>query len=78
MFEPGSRSMRVPRTSWVLFVVLIAGCAAPPVVMRNAKGETVRCDPSTASTLGGGYIGSKMSVDSCVEQYRKAGFRPVQ
>lgn len=70
--------MRVPPATWLLCAFLLAGCAAPPVVMRNAKGETVRCDPSTASTLGGGYIGSRMSVDSCVEQYRKAGYRPVQ
>lgn len=64
----------IPLTALAL---LLAGCAAPMVLMKNDKGEMVRCESDAGTTMMGGYIGSKMNRDACVRQYEAAGYQRV-
>jgi hypothetical protein len=59
-------------------LLVLSGCAAGMVLMKNDKGDLVRCEPSTGATLAFGYLGSKHSVNSCVEEYEKVGYRKAQ
>ncbi|MBI3597634.1 MAG: hypothetical protein HY203_10820 [Nitrospirae bacterium] len=62
----------------VVLMFSMVGCAASMVLMKNDKGEIARCEPNTGSTIAFGYIGSKMSVNSCVAEYEKLGYKRVQ
>lgn len=62
----------------LIILVFAVGCAASPMLLRNEKGEIVKCEPSTGSVLIGGYIGSKISVKDCVKQYEKAGYKRIE
>ena len=70
--------------SFLALVVLIVsllgfyGCVAGTVLMRNDKGDIARCEAGTAAALVGGYVGTRLQVNSCVEQYEAAGYRRVQ
>lgn len=62
----------------LLASAMLAGCVAPLVLLRNDKGEIVRCEANAGAAMMGGYIGSKASVDACVEAYEKVGYRRIQ
>jgi len=51
---------------------LFSGCYADSVMMQGPNCEIVRCDPSAA--MSGGYIGTRIAVDQCVEQYERMGY----
>lgn len=61
-----------------LLAFSMVGCAASMVLMKNDKGEIARCEPNTGATIAFGYLGSKRSVDSCVTEYEKLGYKRVQ
>lgn len=54
---------------------LLSGCMAPMVMLRNEKGEIVRCEAGAGNALLSGYVGTKMQTESCAKQYEAAGFR---
>ena len=60
------------------FLVALTGCVPPMVLMRGPSGDLVRCEASSGSVMVGGYIGGSASVQSCVEAYQGAGYRPVE
>ncbi len=64
----------------VLSVSLLGlyGCVAGTVLMKNDKGEIAKCEAGTAAALVGGYVGTRLQVNSCVEQYEAVGYRRVQ
>lgn len=61
-----------------ILLIVASGCAAAPVVLKNDKGDLVKCEAGTGAVLMGGYIGSKYDVNKCSEQYEAAGYKRVK
>ena len=52
----------------ILIIILLGfyGCAADTIILRNDKGETVKCEPD------------KSPVDTCVKRYEAEGYKRVE
>ena len=59
-------------------LLIVSGCAAAPVLLRNDKGDLVRCKADGGMALAGGYIATKYQVVKCAEQYEAAGYKQVK
>lgn len=56
----------------IAMLSLLSGCYADSVMLQGPNCEIVRCDPAAA--MSGGYIGTRIAVDQCVEQYERMGY----
>jgi hypothetical protein len=56
----------------------LTGCVPATVLMRGPDGKIERCEPGAGAVMLMGYVGGQMSVDSCVEAYRSAGYVPLR
>ncbi len=62
----------------VVFAFGLQGCVAGTVLLKNEKGELVKCEGGTGAALVGGYVGTKLQVNSCVKEYERAGYARVK
>lgn len=71
--------MKRKTSVFTLVVVLLglSGCVAGSVLMRNDKGELVKCEAGTGAAIVGGYVGTKLQVNSCVKEYEAAGYTRI-
>ena len=60
---------------------VLSGCATPSYILKNEKGQVVRCGGDTSSSMVGGYIGysvQKTADEKCVLEWKAQGFQLVQ
>jgi hypothetical protein len=60
---------------------LLAGCATPSYMLKNDKGQVVRCGGDASASMMGGYIGysvQKTADEKCVLEWKAQGFQLVQ
>jgi len=57
--------------------LLVSGCLAGPILLRDGKGEIAKCEASSMNLLVGGYLGSKHQVEQCASAYEQAGYHRV-
>lgn len=64
------------KSLWVaLLVASASSCAPTMVLLRNNKGEIVRCEAPRGPYDG--LIAQNQAMDSCIEQYQTAGYSRV-
>ena len=57
------------------FVGTISGCTGRIVNMQDDQGNNVTCEVSTGSAMMTGVLARDSSIDKCVEDRKKAGFK---
>lgn len=61
----------------ILVVVLSsAGCVPEVMILRDAKGDTQRCEYQPASTAG--PVWSQVAYSKCVNALKKAGYEEIK
>lgn len=76
-----TRIANMHKTTWKnlsalsISILAITGCASPSQVMVNDSGHKVRCASSGYGVIG--VATAAVSTSSCVEDYKKMGYRPI-
>ena len=58
-------------------IAMLSGCTGQTVLLRNNKGELAKCEVSAGSAMLTGVIIRDMTIDGCVSEYEKAGYKRV-
>lgn len=58
-------------------ITLLSGCTGQTVLLKNNNGELAKCEVSAGSAYLTGIIIRDMTIDQCVSEYEKAGYKRV-
>lgn len=64
-------------TFLTVVVALLTGCAGRTVLLANDKGLIAKCEVSTAATMWTGIIIRNMTINNCVSEFERAGYKRV-
>lgn len=65
----------------LLCCAILAGCATPVTVLKNAQGQIARCGGGMGGSMSLGYIGysmEKANDEKCVADYEARGYRRIE
>ena len=68
-------------TSLVSITVAISAlsaCTGQVALLKNDRGEIAKCEVSQGEAMWSGVIVRDMTIENCVSEYEKAGYKRVK
>ena len=56
---------------------VLYGCAGQVALLKNDKGEIAKCEVTQGEAMWSGVIIRDMTVNNCVAEYEKAGYKRI-
>ena len=60
-----------------VIVLMQYACTGQTALLRNDRGELAKCEVTQGEAMWSGVIVRDMTLNRCVEEYEKAGFRRI-
>lgn len=61
----------------IAMVAMLSGCTGQTALLRNDRGELAKCEVTQGEAMWSGVIVRDMTLNKCVEEYEKAGFKRI-
>ena len=61
----------------IIAMAMLGGCTGRTVLLKNDEGRIARCEVSAGETMWTGVIIRDMTIDRCVSEFEKAGYKRV-
>mgnify|MGYP003436132933 CR=1 FL=1 len=62
---------------FIFSTILISGCAGKVALLKNQEGDVAKCEVSSGDTMLTGVIIRDMTINNCIEEYEKAGYKKI-
>jgi hypothetical protein len=61
----------------VLLALIVSGCAGKTILLKNDKGDVVRCEVSAGDAMSHGIFIRDRTLSNCIKEYEAAGYKRV-
>lgn len=60
------------------FTIVLVGCAGKAVILKNAAGDTQKCEVDAIDESMSGYWATRKEIKACITALEKAGYKKVE